>query len=67
MDHLYDLIQRIDRKLDKQDEKLDNIAERFAKTETIAERNSGWIKIIVTTIIGIVGSIVTYVMRELIK
>jgi hypothetical protein len=49
-------IADLDKKLDKIDVKLDNFIERIVKVETETAANKGWIKIIVSTMLGAISA-----------
>jgi len=57
----------IDQKLDRIEAKLDNFLERIAVVETQVKANKGWIKIIMSAILGAISTGTIFVARYIVN
>ena len=65
LENIKQAVSRIEAKLDKVDVKLDNYLERIAKVEVSCDSNKGWIKIMLTALLGGLTTISILVVRAL--
>ena len=65
LEELKKSVSRIEAKLDRVDTKLDNYLERIAKVEVSCDSNKGWIKIMLTALLGGLTTISILVVRAL--
>jgi hypothetical protein len=60
-------LQRIEVKLDRLDNKLDNLLERVVRTETVTNNNKATIKVMLVSLLGAISATAVYIVRYIIK